>query len=57
MKKVQGKLKMCSGDLLRWNSLKASDRENEILRLTKRLKKEQEIEDPHNASVVRDLHK
>lgn len=39
MNKVQGKLKMCNGDLLRWNSLRASDGEKEILRLTERLKK------------------
>ncbi|XP_042952312.1 uncharacterized protein LOC122289407 [Carya illinoinensis] len=55
--KVQRKLKACSGDLLRWNSQRASDGENEILRLSERLKMEQENESPHNVSVVRKLEK
>ncbi|KAG6624128.1 hypothetical protein CIPAW_16G004700 [Carya illinoinensis] len=55
--KVQRKLKVYSGDLLRWNSQRASDGEKEILRLSEKLKMEQENESPHNVSVVRKLHK
>ncbi|XP_042969115.1 uncharacterized protein LOC122301804 [Carya illinoinensis] len=55
--KVQRKLKACSGDLLRWNSQKASDGEKEILRLSERLKMEQATESSHNVSIVRKLQK
>ncbi|XP_042973041.1 uncharacterized protein LOC122304841 [Carya illinoinensis] len=57
LKKVQGKLRRCRGELIKWSSLKVSDGEKEISRLSELLKKEQKVEGAHNALIIRRLWK
>lgn len=49
---MQKKLKLCSGSFVRWSSQR-KDGEKEIGIKTERLKKEQEVEGPHNIAMIK----
>ncbi|XP_042944640.1 uncharacterized protein LOC122278525 [Carya illinoinensis] len=57
LKEVQGKLRRCRGELIKWNSLRVPEGEKEISRLSELLEKEQKGEGAHNALIIRRLQK
>lgn len=57
LRKMQVKLMNCTRELVRWSACREKEDVKEIMQKIERLKIEQENEGPHNAEIIKILHK